>query len=1311
MAATPIAGLSDEFGDATTLANWHDVHQTEGWGAAAAQLNELSINGSQPGRMVQQPHSSVWYQNWRGPMRFQNVTGDFVFTTEVHITDRDDIGGSDPDDVPGDGQFSLAGAMIRTPRDITNPATDWQPGSMADDGTNNGENYVFLSLGYGAGPNEFSLEVKTTRNSNSQLELTPLGPTANTATVQIARIGNSIITLYQLPGQDWQVHRRYSRPDMPQTLQVGLVSYTDWQKASDFDPFTQNSSVLTPGIANDPTPGEPFNPDLTAGFEFARYAHPDVPAALAGADLTDPGEVPDSFLLGFLGGNANLDPNASTDPDLDPNPSEQVMRIGMNLSNHVDWDAAYVFKDAFLRARPWTPRALNVETGEQTYQFQVGDGPELSVNDHGWVTSLPTWLSANGNTYQQVAATAIFTPGANQPAGIYTAQWDGEGELLMPFVTETGMTPEGRHYALVNMPANEFFNMEIRSTNPANPIRNIDLWMPDYNGESFVGDHWQPGSTESPFHPLFLERLQGFDTIRFMQFQQNIESDIETWSDRRLWDHATQSDGDLTQYFHTNGVSIEHMIALANELGANPWFNMPHMANDEYVQNFATLVRDTLNPDLTAYVEWSNEFWNGIFAVNQWLNAQMTLPENAGLGFFQVAGQEIVRDFDLWSDVFAGQEDRIVRVVAGQQANADLTATILANVAGRVDAISATAYADISYEMSEAFDETSTPEEIIDAIYEISIPWSLARLQEHQQLVEQYEDLLDRDLLFVSYEAGAHVMGYPNAFFLYGAGEAAQAAMQSPEMYDVYQTLLNGARNAGVDLYVEYTFTSLDIVHVYGSYGVLQDLTTPLSEAHQLRALLDFAASQADDDVDPPPPPPVNQAPVFAAVAPIEVNEAGSLNVTVTATDSDSPAQSLTYSLGTNAPSGLAINATTGEITWLAPDSSGEDLYLVTVIATDNGSPAMSGETTLEITVQNVAPTADVTGPTLTAIGMNQQFVLTANDPSSADQAAGFTFDIDWDGDGAVDQTVEGQSGASVTHQFATAGQHQVIVTATDRDGAVSSTDTLTVNVLAQAFAQLLPDPTQPGAQLLFVAGTPQADQLNISRLSSGLLRVAAGSRRLGDFASVNRVLVEAGNGNDRVLVGSTVTIPVELNGGDGNDSLTGGAGNDRLIGGIGNDTLRGGNNNDTLLGGDGTDSLFGETGNDVLLGDLGNDTLSGGNGDDIIDGGDGNDSLLGDAGDDAIRGGLGNDTLNGAAGRDTLLGSAGNDSLLGGNDNDSLLGEDGNDTVNGQGGVDRVTAAGNGSLLTSLDRAIGPATEIDNAFLFDFDELLAAAL
>ena len=60
-----------------------------------------------------------------------------------------------------------------------------------------------------------------------------------------------------------------------------------------------------------------------------------------------------------------------------------------------------------------------------------------------------------------------------------------------------------------------------------------------------------------------------------------------------------------------------------------------------------------------------------------------------------------------------------------------------------------------------------------------------------------------------------------------------------------------------------------------------------------------------------------------------------------------------------------------------------------------------------------------MSGPAVGAVGVPHTFTLTAADPSAADQAAGFSFAIDWDGDGVTDQTVTGPSGITVAHAFA----------------------------------------------------------------------------------------------------------------------------------------------------------------------------------------------------------------------------------------------------------------------------------------------------
>jgi hypothetical protein len=90
---------------------------------------------------------------------------------------------------------------------------------------------------------------------------------------------------------------------------------------------------------------------------------------------------------------------------------------------------------------------------------------------------------------------------------------------------------------------------------------------------------------------------------------------------------------------------------------------------------------------------------------------------------------------------------------------------------------------------------------------------------------------------------------------------------------------------------------------------------------------------------------------------------------------------------------------------------------------------------------------------------------------------------------------------------------------------------------------------------------------------------------------------VNAGTGDDSVVVSSEVLIPVTMRGGQGADTLVGGGGPDKLIGSEGNDRLVGRGGDDLIFGGPGNDSIYGGSGEDVLRGGPGNDVLSGGSG------------------------------------------------------------------------------------------------------------------
>jgi hypothetical protein len=56
-----------------------------------------------------------------------------------------------------------------------------------------------------------------------------------------------------------------------------------------------------------------------------------------------------------------------------------------------------------------------------------------------------------------------------------------------------------------------------------------------------------------------------------------------------------------------------HPYSATLPLQAHPWFSIPHAASDDWVLGFASLVLNTLRPDLKVYIEYSNEVWNNGF--------------------------------------------------------------------------------------------------------------------------------------------------------------------------------------------------------------------------------------------------------------------------------------------------------------------------------------------------------------------------------------------------------------------------------------------------------------------------------------------------------------------------------------------------------------------------------------------------------------------------------------------------------------------------------------------------------------------------
>jgi len=122
----------------------------------------------------------------------------------------------------------------------------------------------------------------------------------------------------------------------------------------------------------------------------------------------------------------------------------------------------------------------------------------------------------------------------------------------------------------------------------------------------------------------------------------------------------------------------------------------------------------------------------------------------------------------------------------------------------------------------------------------------------------------------------------------------------------------------------------------------------------------------------------VNQPPVLNSIGPKTVNELTTLSFTATASDPDLPAQTLTFSLGSGAPSGASITSA-GAFTWTPTEVQGPNSYVVRIIVSD-GSLTDYEDITITVNEVNLPPVLNTIGPKTINEGALLQFTITGSD-------------------------------------------------------------------------------------------------------------------------------------------------------------------------------------------------------------------------------------------------------------------------------------------------------------------------------------------
>ena len=521
------------------------------------------------------------------------------------------------------------------------------------------------------------------------------------------------------------------------------------------------------------------------------------------------------FLISLLSNVAHAAPNRSP--------------LGVNSNEVMDDDASIPFIDVykmsipFEEARPWLTKG------------------KVEYDEHGWPKNL------NGG---QAGTRFLYKlPENTVPAGNYTVLYDGEG--IMQYTDDAKLIKRepGKDIIQIKAGKDKEFRVKliIKNSNPENYLRNIRVLMPGgvcsnnpfkrVNDKRFCrGSHFlsfEKHHERLIFNPAYLDYMKDFKVVRFMNMSGITRNPISKWEERPKVTDATWAgiQGE-------RGAPLEIMVALANKLNADPWFNLPHKADNNYVRRYAQYVNKNLRPGLKAYVEYTNEAWNSIFTQAHYvkdMGERLGLDDDrdkAGYKYFSLRSVQI---FDMFEQTFGGTE-RLVRVMGSWTGWTRLSEMLLSyrNAYKKTDAV---AIAPYFFPKLENAKKAKSVSQLFKMIYDpkekYSIPKVLGYIHKNAETAKKF------GVDLIAYEGGQHLVvwksrktdQHPTSLFI--------KANKDWRMAKAYSDFFQGWRDNGGKLFVN--FSAPRTYQWFGSWGTKEYITQPISKAPKHRALMQFA--------------------------------------------------------------------------------------------------------------------------------------------------------------------------------------------------------------------------------------------------------------------------------------------------------------------------------------------------------------------------------------------------------------------------------------------------------------------------------------
>lgn len=495
----------------------------------------------------------------------------------------------------------------------------------------------------------------------------------------------------------------------------------------------------------------------------------------------------------------------------------QSRELGTNASGLSYWASQTMFKDAFKQTGSWLTR--NASSGNPwNTNMTVPSRPD------GYPLEVPF-----GSPAQYVHTLMFLDAGGTYPSGTYTILSDGVGTIQMEWDcgNQTFTSPCNNSFT-VNA-TNQGIHLTITSSYVNDPVRNIRIVMP-----GFLNNY-----VSSPYYPPFVNFLDSanvFKGLRCMDLMKTNNSPLTIWNQRTSKSHYTQTT--------PNGIAYEYMIDLVNLLDKDIWVCIPHQADDNFIQQFATLLRDSVEVGRRIYVEYSNECWNSVFSQTQYCNAQGdTLgytgqPWDKGWKFYAKRTADCHHIFET---VFGVNNPRLVKVVACQAANSWLGNQIMtyyndptynpANV--QADALAIAPY--FGGGIADSIGNAGAINSI--AVSQIVASMHASVFNQTQSFVMAYNTVaLNYNVDLIAYEGGQHLVAVNNTYVNDTAlTNKLIAANRDSMMQTIYCDMLDVWFNNGGKEF--FNFSSIYKPSKYGSWGVLENTEQPLITSYKWKAL------------------------------------------------------------------------------------------------------------------------------------------------------------------------------------------------------------------------------------------------------------------------------------------------------------------------------------------------------------------------------------------------------------------------------------------------------------------------------------------